>query len=110
MSSLLVFTSLPDAASAQTLAETLVEQRLAACVSILGPARSLYRWSGKIEAAKEIPLLIKTQAARYPALEAAIRSLHPYELPEIVAVPVEFGLPAYLAWVDAETSPNPLPC
>ena len=110
MSSLLVFTSLPDAASAQTLAETLVEQRLAACVSILGPARSLYRWSGKLTQAEEVPLLIKTQAARYPALEAAIRSLHPYELPEIIAVPVEFGLPAYLAWVDAETSPNPLPC
>ncbi|HUW38774.1 MAG TPA: divalent-cation tolerance protein CutA [Rhodocyclaceae bacterium] len=108
--SLLVFTSLPDAASAQTLAAALVEQRLAACVTILAPARSVYRWAGRIERADEIPLLIKTQAARYEALEAAIRSFHPYELPEIVAVPVALGLPAYLAWIEAETNPTPAPC
>ncbi len=101
--SLLVFTNLPDAASARALAGHLVEARLAACANILAPCRSVYRWDGKIEDAEETPLLLKTTAARYPALEAAIRARHPYELPEIVAVPIERGLPGYLAWVAAET-------
>jgi len=104
MSGLFVFTSLPDAASARTLAAHLVAARLAACVSILAPCRSIYRWEGKIEDAEETPLLIKTTTARYPALEAAIRARHPYELPEIVAVPIERGLPGYLAWVATETT------
>lgn len=102
--SLIVTTNLPDAASAQALAMLLIEQRLAACVNILAPCRSVYRWQGKIEDTTEVPLLIKTTAARYAALEAAIRVHHPYELPEILAVPVEFGLPEYLAWVAAETT------
>ena len=109
MSGLLVFTNLPDAQSAQTLAAHLVEARLAACVNILAPCRSVYRWEGKIEDAAEVPLLIKTTAARYPALEAAIRARHSYELPEIVAVPIECGLPGYLAWVAAETADEPIP-
>lgn len=109
MSSLLVFTSLPDAQSAQTLAAHLVEARLAACANILAPCRSVYRWEGKIEDAAEVPLLIKTTAVRYPALEAAIRARHPYELPEIVAVPIEHGLPGYLAWVAAETTEESTP-
>lgn len=104
-----MLTTLPDAASAQTLAEHLVSVRLAACVNILAPCRSVYRWQGKVENAEEVPLLIKTTADRYPALEAAIRAQHPYELPEIVAVPMDRGLPAYLAWVAAETSPEPTP-
>jgi periplasmic divalent cation tolerance protein len=96
---LLVFTNLPDAASAQALASELVSKRLAACVNVLAPCRSTYRWQGKIESAQEVPLLIKTTAAAYAALEAAIRARHPYELPEIIAVPVAHGLPEYLAWV-----------
>jgi len=106
---LLVLTNLPDAASARALAAHLVEARLAACANILAPCRSIYRWDGKLEDAEETPLLLKTTAARYPALEAAIRAHHPYELPEIVAVPIERGLPAYLAWVAAETT-EPAAC
>lgn len=108
MEALLVLTNLPDAASAQALAEHVVAERLAACVNILAPCRSVYRWQGSIEAAEEVPLLIKTRADRYAALEAAIRARHPYELPEIVAVPISHGLPAYLDWLAAETtSPTP---
>jgi periplasmic divalent cation tolerance protein len=104
METLLVITTLPDADSAHALAHALVEQRLAACVNVLAPCRSVYRWQGKVEDAEEVPLLIKTNAARYAALEAAIRAAHPYELPEIVAVRIDKGLPAYLAWVAAETA------
>jgi periplasmic divalent cation tolerance protein len=100
---LLVLTNLPDADSAQALATTLVGERLAACVNVLAPCRSVYRWQGAIESAQEVPLLIKTTAARYADLEAAIRAAHPYELPEIIAVPIAHGLPGYLDWVAAET-------
>lgn len=103
METLLVLTNLPDLATAETLAAALVEGRFAACVNILPPCRSVYRWKGTVETADEIPLLIKTTAARYPALEEAIRTQHPYETPEIIAVPVTHGLPDYLAWVSAET-------
>lgn len=109
MDALLVLTNLPDEASARGLAEHLVSARLAACVNILAPCRSLYRWQGKLEDATEIPVLIKTTAQRYPALEAAIRARHPYELPEIVAVPIGPALPAYLAWLAAETTPPTSP-
>ena len=104
MDTLLVITNLPDAESARALATTLVEQRVAACVNVLAPCQSIYRWEGKIEEAEEVTLLIKTSAARYAALEEAIRAYHPYELPEIVAVRIEKGLPDYLAWVAASTS------
>ncbi len=102
---LLVLTNLPDAASAEALARRLVEARLAACVNILAPCRSVYRWQGAVESADEVPLLIKVPRAGYAALETAIRAAHPYELPEIVAVPVSVGLPAYLDWVRVETTP-----
>jgi periplasmic divalent cation tolerance protein len=101
---LLVFTNLPDRESASRLAEALVEQRLAACVNVLGGCTSVFRWEGAIERAEEIPVLIKTRAARYAEVEALIKSLHPYELPEVVAVPVVRGLPDYLDWVTAETA------
>jgi periplasmic divalent cation tolerance protein len=104
MDTLLVLTNLPDAYSAHALAGALVEARLAACVNILAPCRSVYRWRGKTENAEEVPVLIKTTAARYAALEAAIRARHPYELPEIIAVPIDRGLPAYLDWVSSETT------
>ena len=101
---LLVVTNLPDRDAAIRLARALVEQRLAACVNVLGACTSVYRWEGALEQAEEVPLLIKTRAARYPELEALIRELHPYELPEIVAVPMVRGLPDYLDWVAEETA------
>jgi periplasmic divalent cation tolerance protein len=103
MSSLLVLTNLPDRAAAERIAELLIGEQLAACVNILAPCRSVYRWKGEVQHDEEHPMLIKTTAARYPALEEALRGAHPYELPEIIAVPIERGLPAYLAWVAAET-------
>jgi periplasmic divalent cation tolerance protein len=101
---LLVFSSFSDEAAAQKLARHLVDAKLAACVSVLSPCISTYRWRGAVEEAREVPVIIKTTAAGYPALEAAIRDNHPYELPEIVAVPLARGLPAYLEWVTAETA------
>ncbi|HOL64359.1 MAG TPA: divalent-cation tolerance protein CutA [Accumulibacter sp.] len=103
MSVLLVLTNLPDQASAEALAEAILSERLAACVNILAPCRSVYRWQGAVEVAAEVPLLIKTSDACYPALAAAIVARHPYALPEIVALPVTGGLPAYLDWVQQET-------
>jgi periplasmic divalent cation tolerance protein len=105
VSVLVVLTNVPDRATAERLARTLVERRLAACVNLLAPCRSFYRWEGAVQQDEEIPLLIKTTRARYPALEAAIGGAHPAELPEIIAVQVECGLAAYLDWVDAETTP-----
>jgi periplasmic divalent cation tolerance protein len=103
----LVLTNLPDRESADRLARGVVEARVAACVNVLSPARSVYRWKGAVETAEEYPVLIKTAADRYPELEKTIRALHPYELPEIVAVSIEAGHPAYLAWVETETRPQP---
>ena len=104
MDILLVMTTLPDRASAEGLAADLVGARLAACATLLPGCRSIYRWQGAVETAEETIVLIKTAAASYPALEAAIRAAHPYDVPEIVALPVAQGLPAYLAWVAAESS------
>jgi len=103
MGTILVISTLPDPQQAQKLAQLLIEQRLAACVNILPGATSVYRWQGKVESANETIVLIKTTMAGYPALEAAIKAAHPYELPEIVAVPVTAGLPGYLNWVASET-------
>jgi periplasmic divalent cation tolerance protein len=93
-----VLTNLPDAQSARDMAHRLVEARLAACVNCLPGVQSVYRWQGAVEEAGEVTLLIKSTAARYPELEAAIKATHPYELPEILALPAT-GLPAYLEWV-----------
>lgn len=101
---LLVFTNLPDTAAAVRLARELVERRLAACVNVLNGCTSIYRWRGAVEQADEVPVLLKTRAARYAEVEAAIRELHPYEIPEVVAVPVGRGLPEYLEWVAEETA------
>ena len=106
MRMLLVLTNLPDRAAAERLAETLVGNRLAACVNILAPCRSVYRWKDAMQHDEEHPMLIKTTLEAYPALEAGIRAGHPYELPEIIAVPIECGLPAYLDWVAAESTPG----
>ena len=101
---LLVITTLPNREAALTLAQTIVARRLAACVNILGGCTSVYRWKGAVEEESEVPVLVKTRAARYDELEAAIRELHPYELPEIIAVPAVRGLPEYLEWVAEETA------
>ena len=107
MNALLVMTNLPDRAIAERLAESLIAKHLAACVNVLAPCRSVYRWKGEVQHDEEHPMLIKTTYERYPELEAEIRALHPYELPEIIAVPIERGLPGYLVWVAGETSPSP---
>ena len=101
---IIILTNLPDRASALKLAGQLVEQRLAACVNVLAECSSVYRWEGKIKSATEVPVLIKSRAQRYDEVEAAIRRLHPYELPEIVAVPMVRGLDEYLEWVAGETT------
>ncbi len=101
---IVVLTNLPDRESALKLADTLVEQRLAACVNVHSDCTSVYRWQGKIEQVSEVPVVIKTTAAAYARVEAAIRAVHPYELPEIVSVPVVAGLTPYLDWIAAETA------
>ena len=100
----IVLTNLPDRAAAVKLAQELVARRLAACVNVLAECTSVYRWKGGIENAAEVPVLIKTRAERYAEVEATIRSLHPYELPEIIAVPVRHGFDEYLQWVADETA------
>ncbi len=101
---LLALTNLPDQASAERLASALVEARAAACVNILAGCRSVYRWQGEVETASEVPLLMKTTRAAYPRLEKIVREHHPYEPPEIIAIPVVAGLPGYLQWVAEETN------
>ncbi|HYX66651.1 MAG TPA: divalent-cation tolerance protein CutA [Burkholderiales bacterium] len=103
MTTLLVLTNVPERAAAERLADMLVEKRLAACVNILAPCRSVYRWKDAVQREEEHPMLMKTTVERYPALEQALRAAHPYELPEIIAVPAERGLAAYLDWVAGET-------
>ena len=104
MSVLIVITNAPDREVALKIARALIERKLAACVNILAECTSVYRWRDKLETATEVPLMIKTRAEIYDDVEAAIKSLHPYELPEIIAVPIERGLPDYLEWVNAETA------
>lgn len=100
---MIVLCNVPDIALARQIARTLVEQQLAACVNLLPAVASVYRWQGQVEEAEEIPLLIKTSHASYPALQDALCALHPYTLPEIIALPIDTGLPAYLDWVRTET-------
>lgn len=109
MSVLLAYSTCPDAASADRIARALVNERLAACVNRLPGVQSTYRWQGQVEQADEVLLLIKTTADRLDAMTARLRALHPYELPELIAVEVHSGLPAYLDWVAAETTPTPDP-
>jgi periplasmic divalent cation tolerance protein len=100
---LLVISNFPDDAAARHAARALVEAGLAACVNILAPCHSVYRWEGKLEEASEVPLLIKTHAARYPELETAIKALHSYTVPEIIAIPITGGSTDYLDWISRET-------
>ena len=96
---LLVFSTFPDDAKAREVARTLVGERLAACANLLPGMTSLYVWKEQTEECAEVLALFKTTRAAYPALENRLRTLHPYELPEIIALPPAAGLPAYLAWV-----------
>lgn len=108
MTVLVCFCTCPDVDSATRLADTLVEERLAACVNIVPGLRSVYRWQGAMERSDEILLLIKTSRDRLDALTARVRDLHPYELPEVVAVEVAGGLSTYLDWVGEQTRPDQL--
>ena len=100
---LLCFCACPDRDTALRIAQTLVEERLAACASLLPGATSVYRWEGRIEQAKETLLLIKTRRERLPALSGRLRGLHPYSVPELIAFEAVGGLPDYLHWVAEET-------
>jgi periplasmic divalent cation tolerance protein len=97
---LVIMTTCPDAESADRLSRRLVEGRLAACVNVLPEIGSVYRWQGTIERSRETLLFIKTTRARYEAVEAFIRAGHPYELPEVIAVPIERGSAAYISWLE----------
>lgn len=94
-------------AEAQRIAQEIVTRRLAACANILEmPVRSIYRWKGKVENAREFLLLIKTSARRLPALEAEVKRLHSYDVPEFIAVPIVAGSPNYLAWLEECVAPE----
>lgn len=96
----LVLSTCPNLRTAKRIATSLVEEGLAACVNIVPGLQSIYRWRGKTESAREVLLLIKLRARNYARVEARIRALHPYELPEIISVGTAGGYARYLAWVD----------
>ena len=104
MGTLLVITTLPDEIHAVKMAEVLVSERLAACVHTFPPGVSVYRWREQIHKGQEVMALIKTVSSRYAELETAIKRLHPYEVPEIIAFPIARGLPTYLTWIVDETA------
>jgi periplasmic divalent cation tolerance protein len=104
MTVLIVFSTFPNEASAREAANKLVEDGVAACVSILPGVTSVYHWQGKKEESNEVLLMIKTTQEAYPRLESSLKGCHPYELPEILAVRGEAGLPSYLEWVEEETA------
>lgn len=103
MAVIIVFSTFPDEASAQHAANNLIEGKAAACASILPGLTSIYRWQGQIENSREVLMMAKTTHENYPRLESALKACHPYELPEILAVAAECGLPDYLRWVVRET-------
>ena len=108
MIALLVYSACPTVESARRIADALVEERLAACVSVLPGMTSTYRWQGAIEHADEVLLIAKSVPARQAALQARLVDLHPYELPEVIAVEAA-ALPAYLDWIVRETHAHPAP-
>ena len=107
MSTLLVFSTFPDAATARNIARTLVTEQLAACANLLPAVTSIYVWQGQHEESMETLAFLKTPRALYPALEARLRTLHPYEVPEIIAVELTAALPAYLQWIAEQTRTKP---
>ena len=103
---LVVLCTVPDEAIADSIATALVEERLAACVNRIAGVRSTYRWQGAVERAEELLLVAKTTRSRFDALRQRVVELHPYELPEVVAVGIDSGLERYLGWIAAETAPH----
>lgn len=103
VSALICLCTSPDADSAERIATALVDERLAACVNILPGVRSVYRWQDQVERAEEVLLLIKTMPDRFQQLKARLLELHPYELPEVLAVETDHAHPDYLLWVAAQT-------
>jgi periplasmic divalent cation tolerance protein len=99
-----VLVTAPDAEAAARLARALVEERLAACGNVVPAIRSIYRWEGSVHDEGEALLVLKTRAARVDALRARVLELHPYQVPEVLVLPVEAGSEAYLAWIAAETA------
>lgn len=99
-----IITTINDRQKAEEIGRRLVEERLVACCQIAGPIRSIYRWKGSIEEADEWYCVMKTKEVLYGAAEGAIRKLHPYEVPEIIALPVPNALDDYAAWVEQETT------
>ncbi|MCD9007384.1 divalent-cation tolerance protein CutA [Luteimonas sp. XNQY3] len=106
MDALACFSTCPDAMVAERIARALVEDRLAACVTLLPGVRSIYRWEGAVVADAEVLLMIKTTAAQLPALRDRLVALHPYDVPELIALPVDDGLPAYLQWIADAVAPG----
>jgi periplasmic divalent cation tolerance protein len=100
---ILVLTTLPTADAAAEVAKTVVDEKLAACANILPALRSIYRWEGKVQDENEVLVLLKTRQAQYERLKARILGLHPYEVPEVLAIPVEQGNQPYLDWIARET-------
>lgn len=101
-----VLSTVPDEATAERIARALVEERLAACVNRVPGIGSIFRWQGAIDQAEEILLIIKTHARRAPQVTQRLQELHPYEVPEILVIPVAAGLGAYLEWIRRETQPE----
>ena len=100
----IIISTCPDIETAEQLASRLVDTHLAACVNIIPGVRSIYVWKGERQSDNEVILLIKAPDSAYPAIENLIRDLHPYELPEIIAVDIKGGLPEYLAWLQEQTA------
>ena len=98
-----VVTTISGKRGAEKIAKSLIDKRLAACVQIIGPIKSVYRWKGKIENAKEWVCVIKTRKTLYKKVESAIRKIHPYEVPEIIAMPIVAASKDYLKWLSDET-------
>jgi periplasmic divalent cation tolerance protein len=96
---LIAFCTIPDAETARRLAKQIVDLRLAACANILPQVHSIYRWQGKVETADEVLAIFKLAASRYAEFEAKLRSLHPYDVPEIITCKIDDALPEYLHWV-----------
>ena len=100
---IVVLVTAPSEDEGRRIGRVLVDERLAACVNVVGPIHSIYRWEGAVEDAQEWLLVVKARAADFPSLEARVRALHPYEVPEVLALPVYRGAVAYLAWLDGAT-------
>lgn len=108
---MVVLSTAPDREHAIRIAQTLVEESLAACVNLLDSIESIYRWEGKLEQAREVGMIIKTTGSRLPELEARLTGLHPYQLPELIAWEVTAGSAAFIDWVIAQTGSRPgTPC